>query len=70
MHSARIENSDRLQRVYNRLLQGPATTLDIIRDTSVCAVSSIISELRANKIDINCECVRRGVYRYNLARLF
>ena len=70
MHSATLEKSDRLQRVYNRLMEGPATTMELIRDAGVCAVNSIISELRNNGIGIDCECLRKGVYQYRLRRLF
>jgi hypothetical protein len=59
MNSARLENSDRLTRVL-KLLQvgGEFTTLDIIRNANVCAVNSIISELRQNGIKVSCQ--RRG----------
>ena len=56
MNAAALENSDRLQRVYKLLsMGGEYTTLDIIQRAGVCAVNSIISELRANGHDINCE---------------
>jgi len=59
MNSARLDKSDRLNRVL-KLLQvgGEFTTLDIIRNANVCAVNSIISELRQNGINISCQ--RRG----------
>ena len=41
------------------LLQGGEfSTLDIIKQANVCAVNSIVSELRQNGYDISCE--RRG----------
>jgi len=59
MNAASIENSDRLNRVLELLSQGGEfTTLDIIKQANVCAVNSIISELRQNGFDIDCQ--RRG----------
>lgn len=59
MHAANIEKSDRLARVADLLAQGGEySTLDIIKQANVCAVNSIISELRQNGYEIHCE--RRG----------
>lgn len=59
MHAATLENSDRLRRVSRLLSDGREyTTLDIMLKGKVCAVNSIISELRRNGQDIRC--VRRG----------
>ena len=59
MNAASIESSDRLNRVLDLLSQGgECTTLDIIIKANVCAVNSIISELRQNGFDIACQ--RRG----------
>lgn len=59
MHAANIESSDRLARVADLLAQGGEfSTLDIIKKANVCAVNSIISELRQNGYEIHCE--RRG----------
>jgi len=56
MNAASIENSDRLNRVLELLSQGGEfTTLDIIKQANVCAVNSIISELRQNGFDIDCQ---------------
>jgi hypothetical protein len=56
MHSAKIENSGRLQRVLKVLSDGKKhTTRDLIRKASVCAVNSIVAELRANGFAIDCE---------------
>lgn len=56
MNSAKLEKSSRLQRVLKVLNDGNRhTTRDIIRKASVCAVSSIVSELRTNGIKIDCE---------------
>lgn len=59
MHAAKLENSDRLARVDALLKDGREhSTLDIVNAANVCAVNSIIAELRANGQDIRCE--RRG----------
>ena len=56
MHSARLTKSDRLQRVAAFLLDGRHhTTMEIIQIAHVCAVNSIISELRANGMRISCQ---------------
>ena len=56
MNAANIENSNRLQRVLDLLKRGGEyTTLEIIQKAGVCAVNSIISELRQNGYQINCE---------------
>lgn len=58
MHAARIEKSDRLQRVLNlfKRARAPLSTLDIIRRARVCAVSAIVSELRQRGHEIDCRC--------------
>lgn len=67
MHYAKVETSKRLKRVLNLLSDGlPHTTRDIVRRASVCAVNSIISELRMNGYDINCWCHRKGVFKYQM----
>jgi hypothetical protein len=59
MNAASIEKSDRLARVLELLWQGGEfSTLDIIKQANVCAVNSIVAELRQNGFDINCQ--RRG----------
>jgi hypothetical protein len=59
MNAASIEKSDRLARVLDLLSQGgDFSTLDIIKQANVCAVNSIVAELRQNGFDINCQ--RRG----------
>lgn len=56
MNSANICKSDRLQRVLHLLLDGNKhTTRDIIRKANVCAVNSIISEIRDNGFKVMCE---------------
>lgn len=70
MHSARLENSDRLRKVYELLMSGPKTTMEIVQGAGVCAVNSIVAELRTNGIEIDCKCLRKGVFEYRLGRLF
>ncbi len=56
MKHAHIAKSERLQRVEALLMDGlEYSTMEIIQRTYVCAVNSIISELRANGYDIQCQ---------------
>jgi biotin operon repressor len=56
MNAANFDKSDRLQRVYKLLKKGGEyTTLDIIQSAGVCAVNSIISELRQQGYQITCQ---------------
>lgn len=56
MNHANLESSDRLARVLDLLKTGKEfTTLEIIKIANVCAVNSIISELRENGCKISCE---------------
>lgn len=58
MNAARIEHSPRLQRVARLLEDGKEhSTLDIMIEASVCAVSACVSELRSNGYDIRCRRV-------------
>lgn len=66
MHFADVSKSERLQRVLRSLKLRPMTTMELVREANVCAVNSIISELRANGYRIDCECLARGVFRYTL----
>lgn len=67
MRFAKIEESARLQRVANLLSSGGEhSTLEIITKSRVCAVNSIVSELRRNGYVI--ACIRRNdrwFYRLN-----
>lgn len=55
MHAARLYESPRLQRVANLLLSGDwFSTMHIAKKANVCAVNSIISELRANQWVVDC----------------
>ncbi len=59
MNAARLSNSDRLRRVARLLKSGKTfSTLQIVRLARVCAVNSIVAELRANGMSISCQ--RRG----------
>lgn len=68
MRAAKIENSDRLKRtlkVLKRSKSKGCTTMEIIVGANVCAVNSIISELRRNGYHIVCK--REGMaWRYTL----
>ncbi len=66
-HAAKIETSERLQRVLQVLQDGQwHSTLDIMKKTYLCAVGSAISELRANGIAVECRCVGQGKYEYRM----
>ena len=55
MNSASLKRSARLKRVDDLLADGSEySTLEIVNKAQVCAVNSIISELRANGREINC----------------
>lgn len=66
MNAAKIDKSDRLQRVDDLLSTGKRfSTLEIMKYAEVCAVNSVISELRRNGRDIKCE--RKGdVWYYQM----
>jgi len=64
---AKIENSERLQRAHKLLSDGQwHGTREIIRAADVCAVNSIITELRCNGFDVLTRCVGQGRYEYML----
>jgi len=55
MHHAKLSKSDRLKRVLKLLRTGSKlSTMQIVRKARVCAVSAIVSELRANGYAIRC----------------
>lgn len=56
MHFARLSKSDRLQRTLAVLKAagGEISTYDLSRKAGVCAVNSIIAELRENGAVIEC----------------
>lgn len=67
IHYARMEESDRLRRVHALLADGQwHGTRDIMINADVCAVNTVISELRANGFDITTRCIGRGRYEYQL----
>lgn len=59
MNAARLESSDRLQRVarFLRKQRRWVSTMEIIQGANVCAVNSIVAELRANGKSIPCKRV-------------
>lgn len=67
MHAARLEKSERLQRVAALLADGQwHSTLDIVIGAGVCAVNSCVAELRANGYAIACRRVGKERYEYRL----
>lgn len=67
IHYAKIENSPRLQRLREYLSDyQPHTTLDIIRNAEICAVNTAVAELRKNNYKIDCKCIQRGIYNYQM----
>jgi hypothetical protein len=66
MNAAKLSKSVRLQRVHDVLKdRREHSTMEIIQVANVCAVNSIIAELRANGKNITCQ--RRGdVWFYRL----
>lgn len=72
MHAARIDKSPRLKRVLDLLSDGQEhSTLNISLSARVCAVNSIIAELRANGFRIDCRQVATGgerVWYYRMVK--
>ncbi|TMV09853.1 hypothetical protein FGK63_01930 [Ruegeria sediminis] len=56
MHHARIGTSPRLQRALRALREagGEISTYALSRAADLCAVNSVIAELRANGAEITC----------------
>ena len=49
MHAARFERSERLQRAHALLSDGDwHSTRDLVANAQICAVNSVIAELREN----------------------
>jgi len=67
MKAAKLENSERLQRVDRLLSTGKEfSTREIVQLAYVCAVNSIIAELKENGRTIKCK--RRGkLWFYRMA---
>lgn len=71
MKAAKLATSPRLRRVLDLLERsgGWLTTRRIVREAHVCAVNSIVAELRANDCEIECRVkvlstgARRHQYR-------
>ena len=56
MNAAKLDKSDRLQRVDALLSSGKQySTLEIIQKANVCAVNSVVAELKANGRAITCK---------------
>lgn len=57
MHHGRLATSPRLQRALRALkkARGRISTRELIEAADICAVNSVIAELRANGADILCE---------------
>jgi len=67
IHYAKIEESERLQRVYRLLLDKAwHSTRTIMRMADVCAVNTVVAELRANGFTIYTRCLGRGRYEYRM----
>ena len=74
IHAANPETSRRLKRVLNWLKDKGtlgATTRELIDGTGFCAINSIVSELRASGISVDCRCEGVSgegarIYRYTL----
>jgi hypothetical protein len=69
IHYAKIEQSDRLKRVFMLLADEQwHGTRAIMRLADVCAVNTVIAELRGNGFCIDTRCVGRGRYEYRMSR--
>ena len=67
IHYAKLENSPRLQKLLAYLRdRKPHTTREIGRGVDIMAVNTAVDELRFNGYEIDCQCVRRGIYQYIL----
>lgn len=72
MRAAKLATSPRLKRVHDLLADGrERTTLDIVRFAAVCAVNSVIAELRENGAQIECRqttCPTGRVWLYRMVK--
>lgn len=67
MNYANVEKSPRLQRTLRVLRAGGwHSTRALMRAADICAVNSVVAELRANGFAIDTRCVGRGRYEYQL----
>lgn len=63
MNAANLSTSERLQRVDSFLADlRPHSTLEIIQGAGVCAVNSVVAELRQAGRVINCHRHKRVWY--------
>ena len=74
MNAACLNRSARLQRVHGLLADGREySTLEIVDAARVCAVNSIVSELRANGAAIDCRQIHSSpgerIFLYRMTRL-
>lgn len=70
MHAARFRTSPRLRRAHALLRDGKEhSTLDIVKGAGVCAVNSVIAELRENGAEIECRQEYRETGRVFLYRM-
>lgn len=68
MNHAALDRSERLQRVLAVLADGEWKGTRLVMEMAhVCAVSAVISEIRANGIAIECRCIGRGRFEYRIA---
>jgi len=74
MHPGHLSTSPRLRRALRALqaAKGEISTYDLARQAQICAVNSVIAELRANGAEITCRQVakdgRRRFY-YTLVKV-
>lgn len=70
IHAAKLSRSARLQRAHRLLADGhERTTLEIILGAGVCAVNSVIAELRENGAVIDGRWETRPTGRVFLYRM-
>lgn len=70
IRAANLKSSDRLGRVCRLLQDGNwHGTWEIIHACEVCAVNTIIAELRENGLRIETQCKGAGRYEYRLTCL-
>ena len=63
MNAANLDKSDRLKRVARYLSDGNwHSTREIVHGAEVCAVNSIVSELRVNGKRIECRRMNGNFY--------
>lgn len=73
MNAAKVGKSKRLQAVLRCLRDGAKTTRQLLAESGMCAINSIVAELRANGYVIRCSFRERtesgqSVYLYRLIR--